>query len=215
MSPKLTLLAGLVAVFCTGALRAADQTNPAEARLRETLKNTMLQLRTAQNDGAALQVAKADLEKKNKELEDKVKLLTKNGADDRDAAKRKIEGLTAKLDDLSKKFDQLTLDFQKSQADFKVATMLAQSKEAARKQLEDDKIVLDRTVAEQKSKNSELYKLGREILLRYEKLGLGEVLGAKEPFLGTTRVKLEGYVQDFQDKLTDQKIQPVTKPATH
>jgi len=215
MSPKLIILAGLATVFCIGTLRAAEQPNPAEARLREALRSTMLQLRTAQNDGAALQVAKAELEKKNKELEDKVKLLTKNGTEDRDAAKKKIEGLNTKLDELTKKFDQLTLDFQKSQADLKVATMLAQSKEAARKLLEEDKIVLDRTVAEQKTKNSELYKLGREILLRYEKLGLGEVLGAKEPFVGTTRVKLEGYVQDFQDKLTDQKIQPTTKPATH
>jgi len=37
---------------------------------------------------------------------------------------------------------------------------------------------------------------------------LGEAIGAKEPFVGTTRVKLETYVQDFQDKLTDQKIKP-------
>ena len=69
-------------------------------------------------------------------------------------------------------------------------------------------IILDRTIANQRSQNIELYKLGREILLRYENFGLGEVIGGKEPFVGTMRVKMETYVQDFQDKLTDQKIKP-------
>ena len=75
-----------------------------------------------------------------------------------------------------------------------------------------DAIVLTRTVADQKTKNAEMYKLGRDILLRYEKFGLGEALGAREPFVGTTRVKLESFVQDFQDKLTDQKIKAEEKP---
>jgi len=206
MSPKLIILAGLAAALFTGTLAAADQPNAAEARLREALRNTMIQLRTAQNDGATLQSAKAELEKKNKELDDQVKLLTKHGEEDRDAAKKTIENLNTKLDEQARTAEQLKKDLDKSQADFKAATTLAQSKEAARKQLEEEKIVLDRTVAEQKNNNAEMYKLGREILLRYEKLGLGEVLGAKEPFVGTTRVKLESYVQDFQDKLTDQKI---------
>ena len=79
---------------------------------------------------------------------------------------------------------------------------------AERAKLAADVIVLNRTTADQKTKNAEMFKLGREILLRYEKFGLGDVIGAKEPFVGTARVKLETYVQDFQDKLTDQKIKP-------
>lgn len=206
MSPKITILAGLAAVLFTGTLGAADQPNAADARLKEALRNTMLQLRTAQNDGAVLQSAKAELEIKNKELEAKVELLTKNGAKDREDAKKTMESLNAKLDEQARILEQLKRELEKAQADFRASVVIGKTTEAARKQLEGDKIVLDRTVADQKAKNAELYKLGRDILLRYEKLGLGEVLGAKEPFVGTTRVKLEGYVQDFQDKLTDQKI---------
>jgi len=211
MSSKLILLAGLAAALLTGTLRAADQPNPAEARMRETLRNTMLQLRTAQTDAATLQSAKAELEKNNKELETKVELLTKNGVKDRDEAKNTIQKLTTKLEEQASALEQLKRELEKLQADYKAATTLAQSKETARKTLEEEKIILDRTVADQKTKNAELYKLGREILLRYEKFGLGEALGAKEPFVGTKRVQLETYIQDFQDKLTDQKF----KPATH
>ena len=210
MSRKLaTLIVAMLSMaFTAGKLGAADQPNPAEVRMREALRNTMIQLRTAQNDNAALQAAKAELERKNKELDAQVKQLTKNIADDKDAADKVKANLESKVAAQADEIAKLKEDLAKSQADFKAASVLAQSKEAERAKLAADVIVFNRTVADQKAKNAELYKLGREILLRYEKLGLGEVLGAKEPFVGTTRVKLENYVQDFQDKLTDQKIQP-------
>ena len=36
----------------------------------------------------------------------------------------------------------------------------------------------------------------------------GEALTAREPFVGVTRVKFENLIQDYQDKLADQKIKP-------
>ncbi|MDD5348930.1 MAG: hypothetical protein PHQ12_01845 [Chthoniobacteraceae bacterium] len=210
MPRKLTLLVliGLAAALLNGASGLAEPPAGADTRLRETLRNTMLQLRTAQNDNTALQTAKAELEKKAKELDGQIKVLTKRGGEDRDAAKKEIDSLNAKLEEQARALEQFKKDLAKSQADLDAARTLAQSREAARKALEDQSTVLNRTVADQKAKNAEMYKLGRDILLRYEKFGLGEALGAKEPFVGTTRVKLENYVQDFQDKLTDQKIKP-------
>ena len=202
------VFATLALVLAGANLHAADQPSAAEQRMREALRNTMLQLRTAQNDGAALQVAKTELEKKNQDAEAQIKLLTQHGEQDRDAAAKKAEGLTAQIAELSKALEDLKKDDAKCRADYQAATVLAQNTEAARKRLEDEKIVLVRKTEDQKIKNAEMYKLGREVLLRYEKFGLGEALGAKEPFVGTTRVKLESFVQDFQDKLVDQKIKP-------
>jgi hypothetical protein len=48
--------------------------------------------------------------------------------------------------------------------------------------------------------------MGSEILTRYEKFGLGEAIGAKEPFTGLTRVKLQELVQDYKDKLLNQTV---------
>jgi hypothetical protein len=45
-------------------------------------------------------------------------------------------------------------------------------------------------------------------LTRYEKFGLGQALSAREPFTGITRVKLESQVQDYEDKIADQKVKP-------
>ncbi|XHR28639.1 MAG: phage major capsid protein [Chthoniobacteraceae bacterium] len=205
---RILTLAAFGALLFSVQLQAADQPNAAEVKLRETLRNTMLQLRTAQNDNASLQAAKTEQEGKNKDLETQVKQLTQRSVEDRDAAKKKEDDLTAKVTALTTKLDQLRTEYDRSQANLQAVTVLAQSKEAERKKLEGDRLGLDRTVADQKTKNSELYKLAVDILRRYERMGLGEALSAKEPFVGTKRVKLESYVQDFQDKLTDQKIKP-------
>ena len=52
------------------------------------------------------------------------------------------------------------------------------------------------------------YKTGSEILSRYENFGLGEAIVAREPFVGITRVKLQNLIQEYGDKLADQKIKP-------
>ena len=53
------------------------------------------------------------------------------------------------------------------------------------------------------------------MLTRYEHFSLGDALTAREPFTRLTRVKIETLVQDYQDKLTDNKIKPEdSKPAT-
>jgi len=205
----ITLIATILSMaFLAGKAGAVDQPNPAEVRMREALRNTMLQLRTAQNDNATLQTAKSELDRKNKELDAQVKQLTKNIADDKDASDKKIEGLNTKLATQADEIARLKEALAQSQNKLAETTALAQSKETERARLAADVIVLNRTTADQKTKNAEMFKLGREILLRYEKFGLGDVIGAKEPFVGTARVKLETYVQDFQDKLTDQKIKP-------
>ena len=74
-------------------------------------------------------------------------------------------------------------------------------------------ILLQRKVTEHEVKNAAMFKLGNEILTRYEKFGLGDALASREPFVGVTRVKFQNLIQDFGDKLADEKIKPDEKPA--
>jgi hypothetical protein len=69
-------------------------------------------------------------------------------------------------------------------------------------------ILLQRQLDDAITKNLALFKLGNEILTRYEHFGLGDALSAKEPFTQLTKVKLENFVQEYQDKLSDQKVKP-------
>lgn len=61
--------------------------------------------------------------------------------------------------------------------------------------------MLERTLADRESRNLELYKVGKEVLDRYENFAFGRALLAREPFTSLSRVKLENLVQDYQDKL--------------
>ncbi|MEO7932815.1 MAG: phage major capsid protein [Chthoniobacterales bacterium] len=189
-------------------LQAQQTADPAVTRLRETLKSTMLQLRSAQTDLATAQSDKAAFETEKQTLTDQVATLTKQAIADKDASTKSIEELQSKVAAQEK---EITAQ-KEAIAQWKVAlekmTSTAQSTEAARAKLAARVIVLDRQVADQKLKNTEMYKIGSEVLTRYEKFGLGDALTAREPFVGLTRVKFENLVQDYSDKLKDQTIRP-------
>lgn len=209
MSPRHLLLPTLL--ICSGLalpLHAADPAPSAESRLRDTLRSTMSQLQTAENDRAAAQAAKADLEQKNKDLAEQIKVILKQEAADKAVAEKTQAALKAQL-------------AQESAEVAKLKESLAQT-EAARARAEADlhaagetgaKLTLDIRAAQSRAddlfhKNQNLYKLGLEILQRYEKFTLGEALAGKEPFIGSRRARLETEAQDYSDKLREQKSTP-------
>lgn len=200
------LLAGPFATLC------AQEANPADAmmkRMRETLRNTMIQLQTAQAEVAALQAKQAESEAKIQELNGKVTSLTKQGDADKAAAAKAATEASAKIATQSQEIAVLNQNLEKWKAGYKQAAQVANETEARRSSLANKVILLEREVADTKVKNRELYRLGNEILTRYEKFGLGSALAAREPFTGVARVKFETLVQDYADKLVDQKLKPV------
>jgi chromosome segregation ATPase len=198
----------LFSILTVGALKAADQGNSPEEKLRGMLRTTMLQLREAQNQLAALQTAKAETDKEKQALSDRLDALSKQSADDKATSAKTIADLNTKLTDQDTQISQFKDALTKWEQGYKQAIELATTKEAQRTKLASQVIVLQRRVEDDERKNAELYRLGKEILNRYEKFGLGTALTAREPFVGVTRVKLENLVQDYSDKLTDQQIKP-------
>lgn len=211
MKRNLTLLAvtALVAGLPVMALRA-DQPSPAELRLRDLLKNTMVQLRTAQNDLAQAQQTQTESDEKIKDLTAQTQELTKQAIADKDASDKTIADLNAKSAGQEKEIDTYKDALAKWEAGYKLAASVAKAKEAERARLASENILLQRRVDDLETKNLNLFQIGNDILTRYEKFGLGQALAAKEPFVGTTRVKLENQVQDYQNKLLDQKSMPQT-----
>ncbi len=198
------LAAGALALGLTAPLIAADAEN-AEARLRDTLRTTMLQLRGTQNDLAAAQAAQNALAEKKKTLDAQNDALKKQAVADHLEAAKSIADLkganTAQVEDIAKLTDTLT----KTKAALEQASALARSKEEERARVASELIVTQRRADDLHVKNLALFKLGNEILVRYEKFGLGDALAAREPFVGLTRVKLENFVQDYADKLAEQR----------
>jgi len=176
--------------------------NNSETKLREALRNTMLQLRTAQNERATLQATQAENDARIKTLSAQVDKLTKE-ASNAEKASNEQEAQLSKFKDA----------VQNWQAAYKQAVDLANSKEDARAKATSENILLKRRVDDQKTKNQAMYRTANEILTRYERFGLGDALAAKEPFVGLTRVRLENLVQDYQDKLLDERIRSSDGPA--
>ncbi len=206
MKRLFTLL--LCAVLPVLALSAADQAPTAEAQLRDAVKNLMRQVATAQSDLATAQAATAAATDQNKSDDAKIKALIKAGIADKAAADQALAALNTKLDTQAAELAQVKAELEKARATGEAAAALAASKEAERAKLQEANTVLARTTADRESRNVALFKLANEILDRYAKFSLGQALAAKEPFVGTTRTRLQNLVQDYQDKILDQRPQP-------
>ena len=190
------------------AASAAEGVDANEAKLREALKNATLQLRFAETERATLQNSQAALMEEKKILEAKFETLRKETIAERAATDKSVAALKAEAAAQAAEISKLKEALEKSDGTGKQAAALAAAKEADRAKLAADIIVLQRKLEDRETKNLALFKVGNEILTRYEKFSLGEALAAREPFVGTTRAKLETLVQDYQDKLLDQRAKP-------
>ena len=193
--------------------RAAEP-NPAETKLRESLRNTLLQLRTLQSERDTLAAEKTKLEQEKQILATKSDALAKQAAEDQDAAAKKTAALQQQNDRQTETVAQLQLALEKWKAAQGQAAALASDREAARAGAAQHAVELQRRVDDQQAKNLALYKVAIEVLDRYEHFGLGTALTAREPFVGTTRVALQNMVQEYHDKMREQRLRPETaRPA--
>lgn len=184
-----------------------QEEDPAVARLRDALKSTMLQLRDAQSQVATLQASEAQAQLKVKNLEAQVAKLTKQAEQDKTASDALIAALREQLLAREKEAFELSGTLKKWKEGYDKAAGLAHAKEAERAKLAAQVIELQRRVDDQQRRNDEMFKLGMEVLDRYKRFGLGTAISAREPFTGISRAKFQTLVQDYSDKITDQKIQ--------
>lgn len=155
-----------------------------------------------------MQAAQTENDRKIKELTVQVATMTKHMAEDKDVADKSIADLKAKVEERDSEIAKFRESLEKWKSGFKQATELAASKESQRAKLAQQVIELNRRVADQKAKNEAMFKIGTEMLDRYASFGLGDALTAREPFIGLTRIKFQNLIQDYGDKIADQRIKP-------
>lgn len=193
-------------------LHAADAPDPS-AKLREQLKATMLQLRSAQTDNANMQAAKlaaeakvGDLETKVTDLSKRIETLTKQANADKAANEESIAKLNKKLIDRDKLLADYKEALEKWKDGYQKAAAVARNKEDERAKLASEITDLKHTVADRETKNIALFNTANEILDRFQNYSLGKAIAAKEPFIGTSRVKVENLVQGYKNKIIDNRI---------
>ena len=205
----------VVLAFALAAPLHAAEEATVESKLRDALRDTVLKLRDAQGQIATAQAAQIAAEEKIKGLTAKNESLTKELFAERTTSTNMIAELNTKLEERGTVILSLQAKVEKWKKSYSELTAFAAHKESERAKYQDKSIKLERQVANQQVKNLEMYKAGMDTLNRYEKFGLGDAILAREPFIGTTKVKFENLIQDQADKLTDPRIQPEkseTKP---
>jgi chromosome segregation ATPase len=202
----------LTLIALSASLHAAEEADPS-IKLREQLRSTMLQLRTSQVEAANAQALQAAAEAKSKELDAKIADLEKRSAAmakqanaEKIAAEESIATLNNKLTDREKRIIQLNEALAKWKDGYNIAAAVARTKEEERAQLASEAIALKRTVADRETKNIALFNTSTEILERYENYALGKALSAREPFISTTRVKVENLVQGYKERIVENRI---------
>ncbi len=194
-------------------LQAADPADPT-IKLRAQLREVMLQVRAAQTDAANAQAAAVAADAKSKELEGKIielekntVTLTKRSNTEKAAAEASIATLNTKLAERDKRIVEFTEALEKWKAGYQKAAEVARTKEDERARLSSELSAARLTIADRERKNISLFNVSNEILDRFQSYALGKALSAREPFIGTTRVKVETLVQGYQDKILDNRIQ--------
>ena len=140
------------------------------------------------------------------QLAAQVAALTKQSAADKDTATKTINELKSRLSDQESAIAaiaEIAAAWQDSQ---KKAVAIANDTEAKRAKMAEMTSSSSGPWMISARKTCAMFKTGMEVLDRYEKFGLGEALFAKEPFIGITRTKFQNLVQDYGDKLEDQRI---------
>lgn len=214
------LFPGLL-LLSMGSLIAQEDQAAIEAKLRESLRGAMLQLRNIEAERARLEaelgVLTTQSERQIKDLNAKLEEALKSSAEEKTLADKKIAEQEKKLEAEVARTAAFAAALDKWKASYFQITEIARTKEAERARLFDKTMSLQNTVADRERRNLELYEVGKEILDRYENFAFGKALLAREPFTGLAKVRLEEQVQDYKDQLTDGMVRendPVTTTAT-
>ncbi len=206
MNAKSIIFAAALLAALPAAAQDEDQA-AVEAKLRESLRGTMLQLRNTEAERARLDAEltalKAQSERQVKDLTAKLEESLKRADEDKAIAEKTMAAQAKKLEAEEARTAAFAASLEKWKFAYHDIADIARTKETERLRLLDKSLQLEHQVADRERRNLELYETGKEILERYENYAFGKALLAREPFTGLTKVKLEEQVQDYKDKLGD------------
>ncbi|WP_325700327.1 hypothetical protein [Pseudorhodoplanes sp.] len=88
------------------------------------------------------------------------------------------------------------------------AANVARTKDAERAKFEGLSKAYQASTRSCTLKNKELVIAGRELLQHYEGVTFGDQILAQEPWIGIRRVQIQNLLQDYGDKILNQKVEP-------
>ncbi|MEI9923199.1 MAG: hypothetical protein WDN50_06350 [Bradyrhizobium sp.] len=192
----------LCAVFAFTALFPAFAYGETETdRLREALRSATGQMRALEDQRTALQarISEADRERANLKLQ--VDAQKARAAQAEKDYRQAVEDFNARLEERNQ-------TIEKWKDAYAEAASVARTKDAERAKFESESKTYMASSKACTAKNIQLAKVGRELMARYEGVTIGDLMAAKEPVLALRRVEIQNLLQDYKDKIIEQKVQP-------
>lgn len=209
----------LVVLLVLGSLvfgPAAAASDKKASREKEAMRRAQMQLQQVQGQLATLEQEKATLgserdqaRKDAKAAQGKLGKLNKSLSEEKARGEQLAKELEAVKQDLAASQTRLTDTETRLTETAKNLNQTQQTlarTESDKRQLEGVKTRQEREIASCEGKNLKLYQTGRELMTRFEQKTCGEILAQKEPFTGLKRVEVENLLEEYRDKLDDQKL---------
>lgn len=184
----------LATLFSSSAGFAQSETD----RLREALRQSIAQTRALEDERTALQAKLADAERDKTNLKAQVEAAQ---AETKKAQKQYRDA----VEEFNKRLAERDETLDKWKAAYEEAANVARAKDAERAKFEAQATAFEASTKSCRAKNAALVKLDRELLRRYAGVNFVDKLIAREPLIAFGRVKVQNELQDYTDKILDQK----------
>ena len=192
----------LLVVSIAGLTSAmAEEAGAVEAQLRDALRNTMLQLREAQAKTAEMEAASVQAEMAAEKAKKETAAVQAQLVEERSTAANQTTELRAAMAQVEDKAIALNAQVAKWEKDYRALTERTRKSEYELAKARGRNTVLERTVAEQQVKLTEMKTIADEILDRYAAHSFGRTMLAREPFISVNRASLQTIMQDLETRL--------------
>lgn len=156
----------------------------------------------AEKESGEVRSSLASAKRRNATLAAEMEALRKEKAEleaRHQATEATLRETQATLDKTSKSLTELTAQHQATLRDLK-------ANETQRKDLNKSLVQRDQSLASCSEKNAKLHDFGLQLVKVYEKPSTYETVLRTEPFTQIKRVELENILQDYRDKLDEQRV---------
>ncbi|PPQ31756.1 hypothetical protein CCR94_08140 [Rhodoblastus sphagnicola] len=182
----------------------ADAADEAD-RLREALRGSIAQARQLEDQRAALQAKIANYELNAERDKAAAKAQVDAAKAESKAAKAEVREVRQQQRDAVEEFNKRLAErdetLEKWKTAYEEAANVARSKDAERAKFEGQANAFKASAKSCQSKNALMLKASQDLLKGYRDLALP----GQEPLLGLSKVEVENYIQETNDRLLDQK----------
>jgi chromosome segregation ATPase len=170
-------------------------------RLREALRTATAQVRSLEDQRAALQAKQVEADRDREQLRKQNQNLRGQVKEAEQAYRQAVKDFNDRIAERDQVLEQWKTQYGE-------AATVARTKEAQLTKVSAEAASLRSSNKACETNNAELVKIGNEIVARYKEMSPMEKLLDHDPVFGLKRVEHQNTAQDYQDKIISQRAKP-------